>query len=116
MSREKKEVRQRFQTAVFTRDSHKCIFCDETEDLDAHHITDRHRMPGGGYIVENGITLCKHHHRQAEVYNETGGKEFIEGFHPEDLYKKISSSWREAMIVCKQDWAGNMGLGKHDDI
>lgn len=28
-------------------------------DLDAHHITDRNEMPNGGYVPENGISLCK---------------------------------------------------------
>jgi hypothetical protein len=40
--------------------------CDTTGILEAHHITNRNEMPNGGYVVENGITLCPKHHRQVE--------------------------------------------------
>ena len=58
----KKLIRQKFSELVFKRDKFKCCFCNETNNLDAHHITDRHLMPNGGYIKENGISLCKKHH------------------------------------------------------
>lgn len=113
--KEKKEIRRLFNEAVFERDGHKCVFCDETEDLDAHHITDRHLLPNGGYVIENGITLCKKHHRDAEKFHETEGKKFVEGFRPEDLYKAISSSWRDAMRVCKADWVGSTAGQNYDE-
>ncbi len=95
----KKDIRKQFREAVFTRDGHKCKFCDKTNDLDAHHITNRSSMPGGGYIAENGITLCKDHHLDAEVYHMSGGKECIEGFHPNDLYKKIGTTYNMAYAI-----------------
>ena len=102
MSQEKQQLREFFKEAVFTRDDHTCVFCDITENLDAHHITDRHRLPCGGYVVENGITLCSEHHLMAEKFHMTGGKEFEEGFHPDQLYKKIGSDFRQALIKSKE--------------
>lgn len=87
--KQKQLIRERFRNAVFTRDGHKCKFCDETENLDAHHITDRNEMPDGGYEKENGITLCGRHHRQAEEYHINHGEKWVEGFHPDDLYEAI---------------------------
>ena len=33
--------RDDFRNSVFERDGHKCLFCDHTEKLDAHHIIER---------------------------------------------------------------------------
>ena len=48
---------------VKERDVH-CRFegCKEKEDLEAHHIIPRSQ--GGENILENGITLCREHHRR----------------------------------------------------
>lgn len=96
----KKLIRQRFRESVFERDGNKCVFC-EKDAVDAHHITDRNKMPNGGYVKENGISLCHEHHRIAEKYHETGGKDWIEGFHPDDLYRKIGSSKEIALQSSK---------------
>lgn len=40
--------------------------------LDVHHITNRKMMPNGGYVKENGITLCDCYdvcHFRAEQFN-----------------------------------------------
>lgn len=87
-----KELRKEFNKAVFKRDGHKCIICGKTEDLDAHHITDRKEMPNGGYVLSNGVTLCEVHHWSAEQYHISGGKTWIDGFHPVNLYMLINSS------------------------
>jgi hypothetical protein len=97
MSAKKKAVREAFRTAVFARDKHKCVFCDCKADLDAHHITDRTEMPNGGYVKENGITLCPTHHMEAEQFHISGGKEWTPGKHPDDLYKLIGSSKEKAI-------------------
>jgi hypothetical protein len=34
----------------------------------------------------------------AEKYHESGGTEHIEGFHPQDLYAKIGSSYEIAVL------------------
>ncbi len=90
--KQKKLIRQQFRDAVFSRDRHTCRFCDSGQDLDAHHITDRNQMPNGGYVVENGISLCPVHHMQAEQFHITSGREWVSGMHPDDLYLLIGSS------------------------
>lgn len=103
LSNLKKLIREAFREAVFKRDKHRCAFCSATQELDAHHITDRKEMPNGGYVVENGISLCPIHHKMAEVFHETGTA--LPMFSPEDLYRKIGSSMaiaiRESMKLGK---------------
>jgi len=97
----KKEIRLIFRTSVFKRDKYTCQGCGKTlpeEDIDAHHIKNRSEMPNGGYVPSNGITLCKAVcHLKAEKFHITGGKEWEEGFHPNDLFKKIGSSEEQAI-------------------
>ncbi len=100
--KQKKLIRLNFRQAVFKRDNFKCCFCNETEMLDAHHITDRSDMPNGGYVKENGITVCGSCHLECEQYHISGGSEWVDGKHPEDLYRMISSSKEEAFAVSKQ--------------
>ena len=90
---DKKKIRIEFRESVFSRDNHICVICGNTEELDAHHITDRSEMPNGGYVLENGISLCANCHRKAEYWHETDGDYFILGFTPYDLYKKIDSNY-----------------------
>lgn len=91
MSQAKKETRAQFRNRVFTRDGNKCRVCgDASQPLDAHHITDRNLMPNGGYVPENGISLCPTCHESAEVFHSTGTA--LPGFAPDDLYKMIGSS------------------------
>lgn len=92
----KRQIRQQFRNEVFERDGHKCAFCECTENLDAHHITDRSEMPNGGYVKENGITLCPEHHLAAEKFHITEGKEWEPNMHPDDLYRMINSSFELA--------------------
>lgn len=99
----KKDTRQTFRKEVFTRDDYTCKGCDKKFDeseLDAHHITDRNEILSGGYVKENGITLCKKKcHIKAEKFHMTVGKEWVEGFHPDDLYKLIDSSKGKAVLM-----------------
>ena len=106
-----------FRAAVFKRDSYCCAMCgkpgkdrqggdehkayhkgnadDRLVPLDAHHITDRTEMPNGGYVMENGISLCADVcHLLAEVHHQTGAPH--PGFSPADLYAKIGASFEEA--------------------
>jgi 5-methylcytosine-specific restriction endonuclease McrA len=102
----KKTVRAQFRRAVFLRDRYCCRMCgvcgvDRQEQpdvaivLDAHHITDRNLMPDGGYVPENGITLCAGCHVLAEQLWQTGVA--APGFAPDDLYRKIGSSYAIAL-------------------
>lgn len=87
----KKQIREHFRAVVFARDKFTCKFCNKPA-VDAHHITDRNDIINGGYVLENGISVCTEHHLMAEKFHDTEGKEWEEGFHPDDLYKKINSS------------------------
>ena len=84
-----KKWRKEFNYNCRERDNHKCVFCDETENLDVHHITNRRNMPNGGYVITNGITVCSFHHLLCE--NQTN-----EEYHPNKLYKKINSTYELA--------------------
>lgn len=95
MSINKKLIRKIFRNSVFTRDNFKCKCCGSDDNLDAHHITDRTLMPRGGYVIANGITLCSVCHLKAEYFHSNG--ESLPDFSPEDLYKKINSSYEIAV-------------------
>lgn len=93
----KKKIRETFRNEVFKRDKNTCRVCNkkhvDVEGLDAHHITDRSEMPNGGYVKENGITVCKDEcHMSCETYHISGGLRWVDGLHPDDLYKIIGSS------------------------
>lgn len=106
MSSEKKKIRENFRAKTFIRDCFACRVCNvpvvkgddrghEIIPLDAHHITDRNLMPNGGYVPENGISLCPVCHEKAEVFHSTGTA--LEGFSPQDLYALIGSSYELAV-------------------
>lgn len=102
MSAEKKAIRKYFRDACYKRDGYRCAVCGvksskdkAEEELDAHHITDRNEMPNGGYVKENGISLCPQCHEKAEVFHSTGTP--LPGYSVEDLYKKINSSYEKAV-------------------
>lgn len=94
MSNKKKEIRNNFRTKVFSRDKNKCVLCQKPA-VDAHHITDRNEMPNGGYVLENGISLCESCHLLAEEYHISNGEKYT--YHPDDLYKLIGSSKQKAI-------------------
>ena len=91
-----KKWRKEFNEAVFNRDNHVCKVCGAGGKLDAHHITDRHDLPNGGYVESNGISLCEPCHIKAGEHHITNGKSWPKGFHPEDLYEMIDSSYEQA--------------------
>jgi 5-methylcytosine-specific restriction endonuclease McrA len=101
----KQQIRDKFRKEVFERDGFKCKVCGiGGVKLDAHHITNRNKMPGGGYIKENGITLCDVYngcHFKAEQFNcgyteayviKLRGKH-LENYTSDKLYKLINSSY-----------------------
>jgi|WetSurMetagenome_2_1015567.scaffolds.fasta_scaffold660686_2 5-methylcytosine-specific restriction endonuclease McrA len=102
MGADKKLIRKSFRDACYSRDKFCCAKCGKKsspskaeEELDAHHITDRSLMPHGGYVKENGVSLCPDCHLKAEVYHSTGVA--IEGYSPDDLYKIINSNLEKAI-------------------
>ena len=104
MSQEKKKIRERFRKEVFSRDEYSCKICGIGRVLlDAHHIIDRNLMANGGYVKENGITLCNEPggcHEKAEVFHVTGTA--LPGFSPEELFAKIDSSYEKALRASKK--------------
>lgn len=99
---EKKAIRKAFRDACYKRDGFRCAMCpfksskDKAEqELDAHHVTDRNLMPHGGYVKENGISLCASCHIKAEIYHSTGTAH--PGYAVEDLYKAINSTLEKAI-------------------
>lgn len=108
----KKDVRAAFRNAVFARDKFTCVVCGKkwtAADADpslgrinAHHITDRHLMPNGGYVPENGVTVCDGGkdscHMKCEQYHINQGIGW-EGLYPADLYEKIHSSHARAVAA-----------------
>ncbi len=104
----KQKIRETFRNEVFKRDNNTCKLCGKkNKKLDAHHITNREEMPDGGYVKENGITLCDIEngcHLKAEIFyfsegliNDTENK-----LHPNQLYKLINSSYKLAVQKSKK--------------
>jgi 5-methylcytosine-specific restriction endonuclease McrA len=96
MPKNKKQIREDFRQSVFKRDNFTCKVCNtkrSVDELDSHHITDRNEMPNGGYVKENGITVCiENCHLKVELFHISNGEKWEEGLHPDDLYKIIKSS------------------------
>lgn len=93
----KKEIRKQFREGVHKRDKHRCRVCLSMGKLDAHHIQNRKLMPIGGYVLNNGISLCESCHIKAEAYfNEEG--ELVAGYSPHDLYERIGTSYEDAYM------------------
>lgn len=88
--------RAAFNMVCLKRDKNKCVFCGKKENLDVHHITDRHDMPNGGYVLSNGITVCEEHHLLCEEYHRNDGI-CQPAYHPDQLYKMIGSSHEKAV-------------------
>lgn len=89
----KREIRSRFRSQVLERDGHRCRKCGATGvELDAHHITPRERMPAGGYVVENGITLCTDAANGCHSKAESAIRDSHGEWSPSGLYELIGSS------------------------
>jgi hypothetical protein len=67
-------TRDQFRTVAVDRDGGECVvpWCDApvTEDPDGpgevHHIIERRLWDDGGYLPDNGASVCNVHHRYAE--------------------------------------------------
>jgi hypothetical protein len=57
-------------------------------------------MTNGGYVKENGISLCPRCHIRAEEWHNSGKVE--KGFHPNELYALIGSSYDLAIRKAKE--------------
>jgi len=99
MSSRKKQIRQQFRDEVFGRDKFSCVVCGSPA-ADAHHITNRNEMPNGGYVKENGASLCAKCHIEAEA-ELLGLRTVDKKYHPDELYKAIGSSYELALAASK---------------
>lgn len=101
MSERKRQIREAFRQIVFKRDGFKCRVCGwniNLSQLDAHHITNRNEMPNGGYVKENGISLCPDCHYEAERHlTDPQQKGLKSEYHPVKLYQLIKSSKDQAI-------------------
>jgi hypothetical protein len=113
----KKAVRAAFRAGVFERDRYRCRCCqkvgkdrqggdghkkfhkgiadEKLVNLDSHHILKREWMPAGGYVKENGISVCDDCHLKCEEFwnpGEDGVRRCPEGFYPYQLFKLIESN------------------------
>lgn len=103
----KKAIRKAFRDTCFARDKYSCVMCSfkstsekAEKELDCHHVTNREAMPAGGYVKENGISLCAPCHIKAEIFYSTGVAE--PGFAPNELYIKIGSTYEKAVAASKR--------------
>ncbi|MEO7172791.1 HNH endonuclease signature motif containing protein [Flavobacterium sp.] len=107
MSKNKKLVRERFRDLTFKRDKYCCVMCgfkstpeNAIDELDSHHLINREAMPSGGYVPENGISLCSDCHIKAEEFYSTGTAH--PGYSVEELFEKIGSSEEKAREAAKK--------------
>jgi hypothetical protein len=59
---------KRWRQQVYTRDKFCCRWpnCQNNKKLNAHHIKTWAHYPGLRFDVNNGITLCKEHHKMIQ--------------------------------------------------
>ena len=67
---------KKWRLSIYKRDKFKCQWpgCVASKKLNAHHIKRWADCPGLRYDVNNGITLCKDHHKSIngiETYYES---------------------------------------------
>lgn len=100
MSAAKKAMRAKFNSDCLKRDKYACVICGNKSNpetgldvpLEVHHITNRNDMPNGGYVKENGITVCGpcHYHVERGIMT------------PYTLYTMISSSYEKALSASER--------------
>lgn len=57
-------------------------------------------MPNGGYVPQNGISLCPECHEKAERFHSTGTS--VPGYSPEELYLLIKSDVTTAKLASER--------------
>lgn len=87
----KTKIQKIFESSVFGRDEMLCRICDKIADV-AHQIISKNAFLNGGFVIENGISLCDD---CCEKVKNVNGDDPIYGAFA--LYNKIGSSFLEAM-------------------
>lgn len=91
-----------FKASVFSRDNNTCQGCSKRFDggtetfLKAHLITPSSEMLTTGYVIENGISLCKATClKKAQEYYVSNKTRWYDNFLPEALYKRIKENKKD---------------------
>ena len=66
-----------WRIAVLKRDGFKCVWCDETMNLEVDHVYPFAYFPELRFDIQNGRTLCQRHHRETITYG-SGSKQFYD--------------------------------------
>ncbi|WP_140336241.1 HNH endonuclease [Acinetobacter seifertii] len=61
----RKTILQLWSQFIRLRDNYRCVICDSTYRISAHHICRKSLMPGAQFETGNGITLCGVCHKEA---------------------------------------------------
>lgn len=59
---------QLWRKSVFERDSHACVWCGSTENIEADHIKSFASFPELRFEIDNGRTLCHDCHTKTDNY------------------------------------------------
>ena len=65
----------------------KCLYCNVTKGLNAHHLLCKERYPMYMFDLDNGFTLCIKHHKRGNPSAHTHGIWFSKFLR--DKFKKI---------------------------
>jgi hypothetical protein len=95
---ERRVVRKKFQEwadEVKDRDERKCIYCEATKWLNAHHIIPR-EIKEFRWDVDNGVSLCPKHHKFSREFSaHKNSLAFILWLsrHKSGQYKRLVEKW-----------------------
>ena len=67
-----------WRNQVFRRDNYQCINCEMIGYIEAHHIKSWANYPDLRFEVDNGMTLCKKCHNEANKIQREIEKEAFE--------------------------------------
>jgi len=63
--KEKPLTLTKWRERCLERDKHQCIYCNDKNKLEVHHLTPRSIFPELKVNLLNGVTVCKLHHQIA---------------------------------------------------
>ena len=58
------ENNKNWRREVYERDGFKCVLCESNKNIEAHHLASFTRFPDLRYEIDNGVTLCRAHHKE----------------------------------------------------
>jgi predicted restriction endonuclease len=78
----------KWRTKVLKRDDYHCVLCDSVKTLHTHHKEGYTQNPLLRYDVDNGVTLCKMHHKIFHTIYGTRNN-------TEDQWRQFYSEYKE---------------------